>query len=78
MNRIVPVVVFLLFMFLMYIKVSLTIYKERKNYNKGICPKCGGTFMIIHIYGNGDREYHCNNCNNTTWVTYDCVDREIE
>lgn len=78
MKGIMPIVIFLLFMFLIYINISWTIYKERKNYNKGICPKCGGTFRIIHTHSDGDREYHCSNCDNTTLVTYDCVDKEIE
>lgn len=78
MNGIVPVIVFLLFMFLMYVKISWAIYKERKNYNKGICPKCGGRFTISDKYSDGDREYYCSNCDNKICVTYNCVDREIE
>lgn len=78
MYGIVPVIVFLIFMFLMYVKISLAIHKERKNYNKGICPKCGGTFITTHKYVDEAREYHCSNCDNTIWVTFGCIDREIE
>ena len=76
MVEIVIVIGFLLFSGLMYIGISNTISNERKRYNSGICPKCGSKLKCFQSDSSGARQYICTLCNNyTTWVSYDCVDK---
>lgn len=47
-----------------------TFYTERKEFNNGICRKCGSTLRYFDNDSSGARGYTCDNCNNTVWVSY--------
>lgn len=63
-----------------FIVVNLQINKiEKKNFNNGICPKCGNPLVLfVSETTNGDRGYECLNCNYVTWVGhYSLVDKDF-
>ena len=44
---------------------------EKKSWNKGVCPKCGGKWICFDYCFCGDRGYYCNKCGNHIWISYD-------
>jgi len=43
---------------------------EKKEYNDGICPKCGGKFELFDYDSQGGRGYRCSKCGRIIWVSY--------
>ena len=43
---------------------------EKKQYNGGICPKCGHTLRHFDSCFCGDEGYKCDNCGNTFWTSW--------
>lgn len=50
---------------------------EKKNYNKGVCPKCGKPLKCREVNSQGGRWYVCtdryneeNPCSYNCWITY--------
>lgn len=63
----------LIFTCILFISIGLHI--ERKNFNNGICPKCGGQLELFDIDSHGERGYKCGSCEKyQTWVSYHTVD----
>ncbi len=52
---------------------------EKKNYNNGICPKCGEKLVCTDIDSQGGRCYSCknDNCDYTCWISYN-VDKNYK
>jgi len=50
--------------------VGLAMQVEARNYNKGVCIKCGNKLQQFDTDSQGNRGYICNNCSYTTWVSY--------
>ena len=48
---------------------------EAKNFNSGICTKCGSLLKRFDMDSQGGRGYSCNSCDRTVWVSYPSVDR---
>lgn len=58
--------------------ISVTIWcinRERKDFNNGVCPKCGKQLRCFDMDSQGGRGYTCDKCDYTTWVSYNTVDR---
>lgn len=51
------------------------ISREHKDFNNGVCPKCGKQLRNFDMDSQGGRGYICDNCDYTTWVSYNRVDR---
>lgn len=51
------------------------IHTERRNFNNGICPKCGEKLICFDVDSQGGRGYKCNKCHYVTWVSYKTVDK---
>lgn len=51
------------------------INEERKDFNNGVCPKCGKQLRCFDMDSQGGRGYSCDKCDYTTWVSYNRVDR---
>lgn len=51
------------------------INEERKDFNNGVCPKCGKQLRCFDMDSQGGRGYTCDKCDYTTWVSYNRVDR---
>ena len=52
------------------------IFSEKKDYNNGICPKCGQKLHHFDNDSQGGRGYICDKCNYTTWVSYPFIDKK--
>ena len=52
------------------IGMTVTRNHEKKEYNNGICPKCGGNLRSFDSDSQGGRGYNCDKCNNFVWVSY--------
>lgn len=53
------------------------IHSEKKDFNNGICPRCGAKLVHFDTDSQGGRGYTCRQCNKYyTWVSYPSVDRE--
>lgn len=50
--------------------VLFGIYIEYKDFNNGVCPKCGNHLVYFDTNSQGGRAYHCSKCMYTTWVSY--------
>lgn len=54
--------------------VIWAIRSEMRDYNKGVCPKCGKPWRYIGSDSQGGRGYTCDGCANGIWVSYPFVD----
>lgn len=45
-------------------------YTERKDFNNGICRKCGSKLRHFDNDSSGARGYTCDKCYNKVWVSY--------
>lgn len=62
--------------------VLLSIHREARDYNHGICPRCESQNKYAEMRklkkfdedSQGGRGYVCDHCGYVTWVSYDCVD----
>jgi tRNA(Ile2) C34 agmatinyltransferase TiaS len=57
--------------------MALGIHLEKKGFNKGKCPECGGNLKQFDVDSHGGRGYCCHKCNYHTWVSYNCVDKNF-
>lgn len=53
------------------------IKSERKWFNNGTCPHCHTALTKFDVDSQGGREYMCDRCGYTVWVSYKCVDRQF-
>lgn len=45
-------------------------YSEAKDFNNGICPKCGNKLEYFDTDSQGGRGYCCRKCEYYTWVSW--------
>lgn len=43
---------------------------ERKNWNGGVCPRCGTNLRKFDTDSRGCEGWVCDNCHHTIWVSY--------
>lgn len=60
---------------LLILGVLWCINTEYKDFNNGVCPKCGKQLKCFDIDSHGGRGYCCDNCQYFTWVSYNFIDR---
>lgn len=48
---------------------------ERKQFNKGVCPKCNSQLKHVGPDYYDIRAYVCEKCDYVTWVSYRAVDK---
>lgn len=51
--------------------------REAKEFNNGICMRCGEKLRYFDTDSQGGRGYTCDNCMYTTWVSYNYVDKSF-
>lgn len=51
---------------------------EYKDFNSGICPKCGKRLKHFDTDSQGGRGYCCYDCHYFIWISYDCVDKNFK
>lgn len=44
--------------------------KEKKDFNGGVCPRCGSRLKNFDMASDGSRGYDCPKCDYTVWVSY--------
>ena len=71
LNELIIIVPLALFIVL----TSIGILLEKKAYNNGICPICGGELLLFVYDSGGCRGYECRHCTHCVWVSYKCVDK---
>lgn len=50
---------------------------EKRNYNNGICPRCGKKLMKAKVHnGYNERCYMCPNLDYTAWVYFKRIDKD--
>jgi hypothetical protein len=52
---------------------------EKKHYNNGVCPQCGGKLKYFETDPkDGSRGYECPNkkCDYSTWVSWSSIDKD--
>lgn len=76
----VLVIVLFIVVILAIVVVHIQLNKiEKKNFNNGICPKCGEPLVFFATETtNGDRGYECLHCPYVTWVNhFSLVDKDF-
>ena len=69
-------IVLLVMVTFVVVLVLLSIRREARDYNHGICPRCERMRKLkkFDVDSQGGRGYVCDHCGYVTWVSYDCVD----
>lgn len=70
MITIIGILICLVILLVMVVGMIVTRNHEKKEYNDGICPKCGGKFKLFDYDSQGGRGYHCDKCGIFVWVSY--------
>ena len=76
MNHVI-ITILLTFLVILCLLPFYGIYLEKKDFNKGICPKCGGKLHLFDTDSQGGRGYCCHKCPYFTWISYNCVDKNF-
>jgi predicted RNA-binding Zn-ribbon protein involved in translation (DUF1610 family) len=65
----------LLMIAVLMLLIMIARWNEAKDYNHGICPKCGNKLQFVDEDSQGGRGYVCRKCGYVTWCSYS-VDEE--
>jgi endogenous inhibitor of DNA gyrase (YacG/DUF329 family) len=73
---IIPCIIGILVLLFFASGIIWAMNQEYKEYNNGICPKCGKPLKWFDTDSHGGRGYCCNECRYYVWVSYDWIDKE--
>ena len=73
---IVHCILFSLIILLIITFPIIAIHSEWKQFNNGICPKCGTRLEYFDSDSQGGRGYLCEKCDYHTWVSWNTVDKK--
>jgi hypothetical protein len=59
------------------IGITCCIILEYKDFNKGVCPKCGKKWKTYCMNSQGGRGYCCPDCDQWAWVSYPFIDNNF-
>ena len=45
-------------------------YKEKKDFNNGVCPNCGKPLRHFDTDSQGGQGWCCDDCGYTTWISW--------
>ena len=65
---------YILMTIMVIVFISMGIFtrmREKKDFNGGICPRCGSRLKNFDMASDGSRGYDCPKCGYTTWCSYD-------
>lgn len=48
----------------------LGVVHDKKLYNNGTCPKCGGEYYFATSDSQGGMNYVCSSCNHWIWISW--------
>ena len=69
------VLLFIVILILLVIFLPIGETWEKRDFNNGMCPHCSTSLRCFDTDSQGGRGYVCDKCNYTTWVSYNCVDK---
>ena len=55
-----------------------SIFAEKKDYNNGICPRCGNKLYHFDTDSQGGRGYCCHKCPYFTWISWWFIDKNYK
>lgn len=58
--------------------IIIGMYLEYKDFNNGICPKCGKQLKYFDIDSQGGVGYCCKDCHYYIWVSYNWIEKTIK
>ena len=50
--------------------IAFLIFLDKKNYNNGICTKCGGKLYHEDTDSQGGKMWVCDSCKTTLWTSW--------
>ena len=56
----------------------IAIFIERRDFNNGMCPRCGAEMRHFDTDSQSGRGYCCDVCGYNTWVSYGIVDKDFK
>ena len=62
---------------ILFLLPLVAIHDEKKDFNNGICPRCGHKLHLFDTDSQGGRGYCCHKCPYFTWISYNCVDKNF-
>lgn len=72
------IIICILIVILVISGILTAMYFEYKDFNNGICPRCGKRLKHFDTDSQGGRGYCCNSCKYFTWVSYNSVDKNYK
>ena len=70
MHTIIGILIGLVLLVLIAFGMIIARNSEKKEYNDGICTKCGNKLRLFDEDSQGGRGYHCDKCGRFVWVSY--------
>ena len=61
---------------LMIIALYINIHYQKKDYNNSKCPICGEHLKLRNYGKNGNRQYTCDKCNYSCWISWKFIDKK--
>lgn len=77
MHTIIGILIGLLVILAVVFGMVITRNNEKKEYNNGICTKCGNKLRLFDKDSQGGRGYQCEKCGRIIWVSYN-VDKSMK
>ena len=65
-------------MVFLIILACVAIFVESRDYNNGLCPRCGAELRHFDTDSQGGRGYCCDACGYSTWVSCGIVDKDFK
>lgn len=70
MNTWILITLIALWLLVTIVTTAIGIHIEIKQFNKGICKRCGGKLKRYRVDRDGLEEWWCESCGNTVWVSW--------
>lgn len=78
MIKIILTILLIFLLIFLLIMPFYAIHCEKKDFNNGICPKCGNKLYHFDTDSQGGRGYCCHKCPYFTWISWNCVDKNYK
>lgn len=78
MINIILIILLIFLLIFLLIMPFYAIHCEKKDFNNGICPKCGNKLYHFDTDSQGGRGYCCHKCPYFTWINWKCVDKNYK
>lgn len=65
---------FVIILTIYFLCLGTGIFVEKKQWNKGLCKRCGTPFQYSGLDLQGSRRYFCNKCNYDLSISFPFVD----